>query len=97
MFGNVWFLKRYHRNNQCLVTICKIYRDTEFLIPKDHSVETYLLVTLEICCTLKYRSEKITIFPQLYAKGQGQGHRNKKLAKNVLFFSYFRYFDHNLL
>ena len=28
----------------------------------------------------------MAIFPQLSTKGQGQRHRNKKLAKNVLFF-----------
>ena len=42
---------------------------------------------------LKCSSENMTRCHKVSIKGQGQGHRNKKLAQNVFLFSQFKGFD----
>ena len=47
-----------------------------------------MLVSLKICCTLNCPSKSMPICHKVSIKGQGQGHRNKKLAENIFLFSH---------
>ena len=56
-----------------------------------------MFVSLKICCTLNYRSENMPVCQKVSIKGQGQGHRNKKLAQNVFLFSCLKFLIQNIL
>ena len=47
-----------------------------------------MLVSLKNYCTLNCRLENMPICHKVSIKGQGQGHRNKKLAQNVFLLSH---------
>ena len=56
-----------------------------------------MLVSLKNMLHTKVSSESMPICHKVSIKGQGQGHRNKKLAKNVFLFSCLKFLIQNIL
>ena len=80
MFGKVWFLKRYHSNNQCIVTKSKFtgYYISDLIKFQCKDIFVYKLKTLLPTRTLFCKFDKKNL--KISAKGQGQGHRSEKLT-----------------
>ena len=93
MCGNIWFLKRYDSNNQC--TKLQGYWISNTVKSLCRNIFACIFGKY---VTLNCRSKHMTICNKVSIKGQGQGHRNKKLAQNVFsFFSFLKFLIQNIL